>query len=245
MLRIGGLHTSLPMPQFHAPRGGCDDFGISGTKLFVLLDQLCRKLCRDTLVSSKGKAYISKRLDELLDPARTSEPCVYRSGSCVATSYLPKEYISSSILDSFYYSRLWNCESHHEGLKSTSNNYQCTWNQNHFSNHASHTDSGLLTAVICTNMPALEVFDQKLHSWIAVEKLIHQKEADNRESYAIVFWGDSCTYLAAGKDGNPTPCLHRVVKTPGARFSVVYKQRTRASKSAPRYQGYKYIEINI
>jgi hypothetical protein len=77
-----------------------------------------------------------------------------------------------------------------------------------------------------------KVLDQSLGHWVALEQIIHQHcrstekvscimEKSHRR-YAVIFWGDSCEYLSKG---NLKPCMHRVAKCNGERYSVVFKQR--------------------
>lgn len=164
------------------------------------------EICRKAASSSDSQQPFSK-LNRLLDP-----PC----------DDFPENYISSSILDCFHYF------GEEKSLPGKSDRF-CN-------NHASHTDSGLLTAVITTDVPGLEVLDQKLGEWVSVEKHIHEfcKETGNEHrNFATLFWGDSVVYL--DKEGLD-PCLHRVEKTETERFSVVFKQRTTPLDSPPRYQ---------
>ena len=174
-------------------------FGVSGTQLFIQLDQLCRQVSNRAL-SLLG--WPAERLGQILDPvcggglAGTDTETgtgkaghrdgrdgrdgrggaggvgvgagwdVVRSEASVHTSYLPPNFVSSSIMDNFHY-RSWphqdddknhkDCK-HGQDLDSESKHSTCQF----FNNHASHTDSGLLTAVVTTDEPALEVYDRKL-----------------------------------------------------------------------------------
>lgn len=110
-------------------------------------------------------------------------------------------------------------------------------------NHAAHTDSGLLTVVVTTDMPGLELVDQKEKKWIAIEQLIHKYVQQQsgctpfaHRRYAVVFWSDSIDYLLSGKDlrHRPVSCLHRVERCDTGRYSVVFKQRTTPLKTACR-----------
>jgi hypothetical protein len=119
----------------------------------------------------------------------------------------------------------------------------------YYNNHAAHTDSGLLTVVITTDVPGLELVDQKEKKWLAIERLVHTfvREANGtslegdlgHRRYAVVFWSDSLEYLVAGKRlpegwNMPRACLHRVEKCDSGRYSVVFKQRTTPLKTACR-----------
>ncbi|KAH9259244.1 hypothetical protein BASA81_002287 [Batrachochytrium salamandrivorans] len=139
---------------------------------------------------------------------------------------LPSEdFVSSSILDNFHYQRL-------PATAGAERRY--------FNNHSAHTDSGLMTVVVCTDSPGLEVLDGELGVWFSIEQSIHEYAKQHNRShreFAVLFWGDSVAYLNSNKLG---PCLHRVEKLqPGAgqRFSVVYKQRTNPSPHAAALPG--------
>lgn len=167
-------------------------------------------LCR-TAANGAAKALGLPRhaVEELLDPCP-----------------LPSEdFVSSSILDNFHYQQLLPAAAAAE--------------RRYFNNHSAHTDSGLMTVVVCTDSPGLEVLDGELGLWVSIEQSIHEYAKQHNRShreFAVLFWGDSVAYLHSSKLG---PCLHRVEKLQpgsGQRFSVVYKQRTNPSLTQPRYQ---------
>jgi len=120
-------------------------------------------------------------------------------------------------------------------------------NKKYKNNHLSHSDSGILTAVPISEVAALEVFDQTLQKWIALEKLVHKwglETGRDYKKYVTVFWGDSHEYLSKE---NTFECMHRVARcddaptdqlnlNPPKRFSHVFKMRTFSLLTAPRYQ---------
>jgi len=219
MMRIGGKDSKIPFPTI----GG--DFGVEGTSLYIALDQLCRQLARGVLEKLTDS---TEPLEKILDPVGFPETWqAARSSEYVSTGYLPQGYVSSSIMDNFHY----------HGWQTEPGGVQEKQHKRFVNNHSAHTDSGLLTVVVCSDEPALEVFDLQEQVWIALEKCLHlrkqSKDDLSHRRYATVFWGDSVDYLAS-----PTlkACLHRVEKADGERFSVVYKQRTSPLGTAPRYQ---------
>jgi hypothetical protein len=111
-----------------------------------------------------------------------------------------------------------------------------------------HTDSGLMTVVVCTDEPGLEVLDPLLGHWVAIERLIHAHCADkglSHRHFACVFYSDSLDYLVKRleRPDKPRPCFHRVQKTLGGaeRCSIVFKQRTAPLATAARYQEDYYL----
>jgi len=144
--------------------------------------------------------------------------------SCLDPDPLPKGYPSSAILDCFYY----------YGKEIGGDRFH--------NNHASHTDSGTLTLVVCSDEPALEVFDQKEQCWIAIEQQVHEMANNNggksHREFATLFWGDSVTTLEDRcKKSIGQPCFHRVASCNGkSRVSVVFKQRSAPLKTFCRYQ---------
>jgi len=99
-------------------------------------------------------------------------------------------------------------------------------------NHSSHSDSGILTVVPCSDVAGLDVLDLKTKQWIALEKTIHLGTKNHRD-YGIIFWGDSFEYLVKGRT---EACMHRVSKCNSERYSIVFKMRTNPKTTAPRYQ---------
>lgn len=196
MRNKGRSGIPLPMPE---------EIADVGSRLYDALDNLCREVAHK--VVSLGFGLSPLEVDELLDPVQ-----------------LPPEYISSSILDSFYYRQDATAETQ----------------ERFFNNHASHTDSGLLTVVVCTDEPGLEVLDPILGCWVALETCLHayaQKVGRSHREFAILFWSDSVAYLNLPQ---LKPCLHRVEKLQSSqtgskeRFSVVFKQRTCPLVTMPR-----------
>jgi hypothetical protein len=219
MMRIGGRDSKIPFPTI----GG--DFGVEGTSLYIALDQLCRQLARGVL---ENLTLSTNTLEKILDPVGFPEAWkAVRCSEGVSTGYLPPGYVSSSIMDNFHY----------HGWQSEPGGVQEKQHKRFVNNHSAHTDSGLLTVVVCSDEPALEVFDLQDQVWIALEKCLHLHKANKNDlshrKYATVFWGDSVDYLSSP---SLKACLHRVEKADGERFSVVYKQRTSPLGTAPRYQ---------
>ena len=200
MLRLGGAGTQELLRTPH-------EFGESAQKLFSLFDAKARELSRHALQSLPGGQAdkVDAVLDPLIGPNRELVP----------------NYISSSILDSFFYA----------GRNE----------ERHVNNHAAHTDSGLLTMVVCTDNPGLEIYDTKLEQWIAVEEMIHEHVASNgsgaeeqaHRQFAVAFFSDSVVYIDAKK--RLKPVLHRVAGATEERISVVFKQRA-LPRVSMRYQ---------
>lgn len=234
MMRIGGKNSKIPFPTL-------GEFGVKGTNLYIALDQLCRKLARGVLQHLGS----DKSLEKILDPvgwpenwearAVSSSSSSKEEGDHVSTGYVPDDYVSSSIMDNFHYHGWQQQEPTKECEQDVDRKHKQFVN-----NHSAHTDSGLLTVVVISDEPALEVFDQQLEQWIALEKCVHAlcRASDpanplSHRRYATVFWGDSVEYLSRTL---LKPSLHRVEKADGERFSVVFKQRTSPLGTAPRYQ---------
>jgi len=235
-------------PNPHEERACIEDFGGHGYRLFCELDQLCRHVCKRTVAHLGADPTC---VDAILDPVgavvgpEESAAHVWKSPrhpSAFETDYVPPRYVSSSILDNFfYYNHDAACESsQHEQADEKAD-------VRFINNHGAHTDSGLMTAVVLSDEAGLEVFDQKLQHWVAIEKELHRAPNILPRSVAVLFWGDSVVYLPPkcmhsdkrkGRSG-VSPCLHRVGKGghPGVpRTSVVFKQRTAPLRTACRYQ---------
>uniref|UniRef100_A0A7S4HQ56 Fe2OG dioxygenase domain-containing protein n=1 Tax=Vannella robusta TaxID=1487602 RepID=A0A7S4HQ56_9EUKA len=170
-------------------------------------------------------------LDRIVDPVvevGSNIQCIEATEE-VYSNYHPNGFISSSIMDSFHYFNLF--EPTDKGKKE---------DKPFINNHGSHTDSGLMTMVVCTDEPGLEVLDQKTDEWIAIEDLLHQyvnERGENHREYATIFWGDSSAYLVPANKTKPvTPLFHRVGQCNRERYSVVFKQRTSVTTTPPRYQ---------
>lgn len=218
MMRLQGHGGSLLMPQ---------ELQGAGPPLFQDMDALCRDL-EGKVLAAKG---MDKRvLSHILDPTPKSpvEAICVSDGNVVCSSYLPDGFVSSSIMDNFHY-----CG---EAASPLEENKDQEHAERFVNNHSSHTDSGLMTAVVTTDVPGLEVLDQSCNEWIAIEQHMHEfakAQGVDHRSFAVFFWGDSVVHL--GVEG-ATPSLHRVQRTDKERFSVVFKQRTSPLTTPPRYQ---------
>eukprot|EP00485_Elphidium_margaritaceum_P000809 CAMPEP_0202690272 /NCGR_PEP_ID=MMETSP1385-20130828/5300_1 /ASSEMBLY_ACC=CAM_ASM_000861 /TAXON_ID=933848 /ORGANISM="Elphidium margaritaceum" /LENGTH=403 /DNA_ID=CAMNT_0049345509 /DNA_START=35 /DNA_END=1243 /DNA_ORIENTATION=+ len=226
---------------FTFPVCGDGNFGKYGMQIYQALDLKCRQFAKEAMaIMCKSE----KVVDDILDPVnevRTDmdeNACdnVVQNGRYAYSSFMPNDYISSSIMDNFHY-----YSASHEK------------HERFFNNHASHTDSGLMTVVIITDEPGLEIFDQKRNEWIAIERLMqtylkedgaYEKDAFCHRGYATFFWSDSVEYLnkapfVAGKKANAMeikPLFHRVANCQNERYSVVFKQRTAPLRTHCRYQ---------
>merc|ERR1712154_626964 len=148
---------------------------------------------------------------------------------------MPNDYVSSSIMDNFHY------------FPPSKEKHRKFYN-----NHASHTDSGLMTVVVVTDEPGLEILDQRRNEWLKIEELMHRYLKESGEydkdpmchrKYATFFWSDSVEYLNNApfvnkkNDGKKLKALlHRVADCENERYSVVYKQRTAPLRTHCRYQ---------
>lgn len=213
-----GADADISTPQLLARQGFA---------LYAQLDNLCRELCADA-VTLLG-------LDEdvvaaVLDPEGPGD------------ELLPPGYISSSIMDCFhYFPRNINNDNNSNNTDTIDD-----LDERYHNNHAMHTDSGLMTVVVCADTPGLEVLDPKLRQWVPLERLLHRRAARDSVShrrFAVVFYSDSVEYLVKerrnkGDAAMPGPCYHRVARSDGDgdRFSVVFKQRTAPLATAARYQ---------
>jgi len=245
MMRAGGRGTTLTFPSSYDDTGY--DMGIEGMKLYQQLDQLCRAATEE---ATKRLGVPPSQLVKILDPVYNNKSGTsQRNGDFCYTDFMFPGYISSSILDNFHYFNHTSKDSSDENENENENETKEKHEDRFFNNHASHSDSGLMTVVVVTDTPGLEVFDQKLSYWIALEQHIHDYLAKNKLSsssssshwlqkyphrkYATLFWGDSHVYLQSKR---LSECMHRVAKSPLERFSVVFKQRTSPTATAPRYQ---------
>ena len=223
MIRAGGKNAILPTPGV-LPNCG-KNFGDISLSLLIHCDRTCRNYISQVL---KRLNLPKSNLDNILDPVMSRCKNIISRNNNTETSYsnyLPDEYISSSIMDNFHYFN------HFQQDGDTDERF--------INNHGSHTDSGLMTLVVCTDVPGLEVKDQKLDCWISLEQMLHQyaKEKQvNHRKYATIFWGDSCEYLDKTGQCKLNPSFHRVAQCKGERYSVVFKQRTCVCKTPPRYQ---------
>jgi hypothetical protein len=178
-----------------------------------------------SLLSVPDELQNSKHLYQCLDTLcrRCARQCLPEVDRLLDPVPMPEGYISSSLLDSFHYRADETRGSHHAN------------------SHAAHTDSGLLTAVVTADVPALELLDQRLQRWVPIEFLIHQRcggAGTLHRRFCTLFWGDSLSHAAqpeAPADKSLTPHLHRVAGAHCERFSVVFKQRCVPLLTAPRY----------
>jgi isopenicillin N synthase-like dioxygenase len=96
-------------------------------------------------------------------------------------------------MDNFHY---WNNFNKEKKTALEINNPKAAKVEDRFhNNHSSHSDSGLMTVVVTTDEPGLEVQDQSTGKWIALEMLLHQyvKNLEGpypHRKYATIFWGD-------------------------------------------------------
>jgi len=230
MMRSCGSRTKLITPSIY---DGNIDFGVVGMNLYEKLDLLCRNWEYQVMdCLGLERSQVDKILDPLYKVGNSAHREHSNSDTCTSDYVLP-EYISSSIMDNFHYFNAIHNDKAEVQKPGTRKEEQF------HNNHASHSDSGLMTAVVVTDEPGLEVFDQKLNCWIALERLlhkhIHKLDSDpmSHRKYATVFWADSHVYL---KGANLHECMHRVATSKCERYSVVFKQRTSPTATAPRYQ---------
>eukprot|EP01084_Bolivina_argentea_P176414 305296_1 len=222
--------------EFIFPDCGDGNFGKYGMLIYQALDLKSRQLAKDT-VYALGKS--RQCVDDILDPIHQITDNITQDGKRAFSSFMPNKYISSSIMDNFHYYPP-SPEKH----------------KKFHNNHASHTDSGLMTAVIITDEPGLEVYDQSTKQWIQLEALMqkylkergeYDKDPLCHRRYATFFWSDSVEYLNnasyvdarkeyENKDTKLKALFHRVANCPNERYSVVYKQRTAPLRTHCRYQ---------
>lgn len=240
MMRCCGVGTNLESP---GSTDGNLDLGVLGMQLYEKLDQTCRQ---HTAKVVERLGLLLPQHVKILDPVYMTDKKVVRSSTdpsvCVSEYVLP-HFISSSIMDNFHYYNSFHKEQKERAEETISE----TKNKRFYNNHASHTDSGLMTLVVVTDVPGLEVFDKKEQVWIALEDLLHeyiytqQKSQDPHahRRYATIFWADSCIYLNEKQDKGTShiqATFHRVEKSEKERYSVVFKQRTTPTTTPPRYQ---------
>jgi len=230
MMRIGGVGQKELQYPTKEEINTTEDFGIVGSQLYEYLDQMCREVAREALEYVNAP---TERLEEVLDPVHKIGTIPKRKGHFVETEYVIPGFVSSSIMDNFYYYNKFDEDKNDDGENEHGERFH--------NNHAAHSDSGLLTVVVVTDVPGLEVYDQCNKEWIAIEQLLHEYSSDENplahRRYATFFWSDSVTYLKFPEGVPPfEPCLHRVGRCEGTRYSVVFKQRTTPLATAPRYQ---------
>eukprot|EP00026_Physarum_polycephalum_P003733 Phypoly_transcript_03747.p1 GENE.Phypoly_transcript_03747~~Phypoly_transcript_03747.p1 ORF type:complete len:611 (+),score=151.66 Phypoly_transcript_03747:440-2272(+) len=227
MMRLCGPGTLLTTPgSYHTGNySSTEDMGRVGMKLYEYLDQICRKVAHDAV---KKLGIAPSKVDILLDPVHQIGKPVERDAAhpdVCFSHYVPDGFVSSSIMDNFHYYNTFDKPAQQEN-----------GGERFYNNHSAHTDSGLLTVVVTTDEPGLEVYDQQLKQWIALEHHLHQHVKTTRKNhreYATIFWADSVSYLKAP---GLQPCLHRVGKSTKERYSVVFKQRTSTLTTPCRYQ---------
>jgi len=239
MIRAPGLNAHLYFPgSYPINNTQSPHFGFTSLVLYEQLDQTCRYCLYEV---SKHLNIDSARVNHILDPLyRVHEKIDLKNDKYVnfesyrntqvttqvnvdgiaecTTNYMIPSYVSSSLLDVFRYGNKF--EEDHEADNKFKNN------------HLSHSDSGILTLVPCADVAGLEVCDQQLEQWLGIEQMIHA-HMDNHRNYGTIFWGDSFEYLCK-KDAEA--CMHRVGRSNVERFSIVFKQRTCPTTTAPRYQ---------
>jgi len=236
MMRACGSGCGIITPSIYLDQNLEIDFGIVGLNLYQGLDQLCRNAEYEVMNSlSLDPSLVDSILDPIYKKGNVSSRDSKDSLVCT-TDYMIPNYISSSIMDNFHYFNTFDKKVEEE--EQPTNSKHLRKEEQFFNNHASHSDSGLMTAVVVTDEPGLEVFDQKEKCWIALERLIHEYVAKelpgtSHRKYATIFWGDSHVYL---KGANLHESMHRVASGKGERYSVVFKQRTSPTATAPRYQ---------
>jgi len=236
--RSGGKGAGLPFPGRY---DFSSDFGVDILDVYTQLDLLGRA-CLLELAPSLGVPLC--RIVDILDPlgakrvameTLTKEqilaldfPSVREEGegTTVYSELLPDGYVSSSNLDLFFY----------HNNETTRSKWAL--------NHPTHTDSGIISFIPVSAVPALDFFDQKLNAWIEIERAVHEQAGALGKTYqqfVIAMAGDTLEQLAKNtfKAG-----LHRVVRTQETRESAVYKLRARPELVGPKYEvDYKIVQI--
>jgi hypothetical protein len=134
LMRVGGAETAadIPTPAAATNSSSSIDFGVVATRLYARLDDVCRHLARAACENMDARGEL---IDVILDPQlqhpTSTKPidCVRVGGGVEARSYLPKGYISSSILDSLHYYK-----------NDAPVTAEATHSDVHVNNHAAHTD---------------------------------------------------------------------------------------------------------
>lgn len=227
--RAGGANSGLPFPASSSE--GTPDFGIAATDAYTQLDLLGRS-CLIELAPSLNVGI--DRIADLMDPIGSGKEVKMediskekilelkfkstRNGGSVSSDFFSDRYVSSSNLDLFYY--------HND--PTTGDKWAL--------NHPSHTDSGIISLIPVSAVPALDFLDQTLNQWIAIEKVIQEQAPALGLSHfdlVVVMAGDTLEWLAKNsfKAG-----MHRVVRTQQPRESAVYKLRARPERVGPRYE---------
>jgi isopenicillin N synthase-like dioxygenase len=234
--RSGGRGSALPFPGPTADFAG--DFGIDVTDVYAHLDLLGRACLMELAPTLKVEL---SSITKLLDPMGVHKQCMkksskdkvialkitsHRDGEHVWSDLFLDDYVSSSNLDLFYYHNI-------EEMR-----------QKWALNHPAHTDSGIISFIPVSTIPALDFFDQKLGVWVEIEKVVQEQApalGDTYADYVIAMAGDTLEQLAkfTFKAG-----LHRVVRTEVPRESAVYKLRARPELVGPKYEvDYKVVQV--
>jgi len=82
-----------------------------------------------------------------------------------------------------------------------------------------HTDTGILTVIVCSRVPGLQVWDRKNNDWLPVEKLLLETCKKEGEHLAICIMGEKMGLFTDVL----TATLHRVMVQPNTvRYSMLY-----------------------
>lgn len=235
--RAGGAGSELPFPS--KASDSVPDFGLATQDVYTHMEMLGRA-CLVELAPALG-ADIHK-IFSLLDPLGVPDLKLEtmnreeilalkfeskREGDkYVSTELVPSKYVSSSNLDLFHYFN----------IPTTAAKWA--------NNHPAHTDSGFISFIPVSAIPALDFVDQKLGAWIEIERAIHEQAPalnSHYEDYVVAMAGDALEWVAKGsfKAG-----LHRVSRTVEPRESAVYKMRGRPELVGPKYE-VDYIVVNV
>eukprot|EP01087_Luapelamoeba_hula_P003204 TRINITY_DN1299_c1_g1_i1.p1 TRINITY_DN1299_c1_g1~~TRINITY_DN1299_c1_g1_i1.p1 ORF type:complete len:344 (-),score=57.51 TRINITY_DN1299_c1_g1_i1:1064-2095(-) len=76
---------------------------------------------------------------------------------------------------------------------------------------ATHTDTGLLTGIMCASVTGLEVLYRDTQ-WIPIEQVLHQLNDNSSHEYLVVIMGEKAPMFTASQHLKPTK--HRVVIDP-------------------------------
>eukprot|EP00026_Physarum_polycephalum_P014858 Phypoly_transcript_15420.p1 GENE.Phypoly_transcript_15420~~Phypoly_transcript_15420.p1 ORF type:complete len:280 (+),score=60.65 Phypoly_transcript_15420:40-879(+) len=86
-----------------------------------------------------------------------------------------------------------------------------------------HTDTGILTLILCSQVPGLQVWDKKTNTWLEVEKhlITHNKTKNPKKHLALCIMGEKIGTFTSSRALTPT--LHRVMVENGIeRSSLLY-----------------------
>eukprot|EP01094_Clydonella_sp_ATCC50884_P028123 TRINITY_DN8348_c0_g1_i1.p1 TRINITY_DN8348_c0_g1~~TRINITY_DN8348_c0_g1_i1.p1 ORF type:complete len:463 (+),score=146.04 TRINITY_DN8348_c0_g1_i1:49-1389(+) len=143
-------------------RAGLRAFTRDACRAFAVLDGRARSMLHEVMAAHGERAH-----ESLLDPPAAPS----RIGEDGYDTSLPPRYISSSVLDIFYYLNAAAGRPHEKLVESTVPVWADSGNVV-YRNHLDHVDSGLVTVVPVTTVPALEVFCQERLHWVQVEKVV-------------------------------------------------------------------------